>query len=169
MLTWSGGGIGQSCQNIIISQKQCCEFYTINNWYIVIIKVPTLLLMQSGKCHKWNWCYLCWLYVSKWNLMICELCVRNEFWNIAIYLKMEVADIYIGGGHVTPASPSWTRPARCWYTDVFSGDVPRNVEQRNIFLHNIFIITCAGVQVWNRRPSVRRVLVLTMHNRLLQD
>jgi hypothetical protein len=31
------------------------------------------------------------------------------------------------------------------------------------YLYNIFINTCAGVQVSNRRPSVRRVLVLTMH------
>jgi hypothetical protein len=39
----------------------------------------------------------------------------------------------------------------------------------SLFVWNIFIITCAGVQVCNRRPYVQRVLVLTMHNGLLQD
>jgi hypothetical protein len=36
-------------------------------------------------------------------------------------------------------------------------------------LLNIYIITSVGVQVCDRRPSVRRVLWLTMHNKLLQD
>jgi hypothetical protein len=37
------------------------------------------------------------------------------------------------------------------------------------FLLNIYFITSVGVQVCDRRPSVRRVLWLTMHNKLLQD
>jgi hypothetical protein len=36
-------------------------------------------------------------------------------------------------------------------------------------LLNIYFITSVGVQVCDRRPSVRRVLWLTMHNKLLQD
>jgi hypothetical protein len=36
-------------------------------------------------------------------------------------------------------------------------------------LLNIGFITSVGVQVCDRRPSVRRVLWLTMHNKLLQD
>jgi hypothetical protein len=40
-------------------------------------------------------------------------------------------------------------------------------EQREyIFLLNIGFITSVGVHVCDRRPSVRRVLWLTMHNRL---
>jgi hypothetical protein len=36
-------------------------------------------------------------------------------------------------------------------------------------LLNIYFITSVGVQVCDRRPSVRRVLWLTMHNKLSQD
>jgi hypothetical protein len=37
------------------------------------------------------------------------------------------------------------------------------------FLLNIGFITSVGVQVCDRRPSVRRVFWLTMHNKLSQD
>jgi hypothetical protein len=55
---------------------------------------------------------------------------------------------------------------QCWRAMTATSPFCR---QAPYLLLNIGFITSVGVQVCDRRPSVRRVLWLTMHNKLLQD
>jgi hypothetical protein len=54
-------------------------------------------------------------------------------------------------------------------TQNWSGQGESDCLIKTKLLLNIGFITSVGVQVCDRRPSVRRVLWLTMHNKLLQD
>ena len=73
--------------------------------------------------------------------------------------------LFMLGFAYLPLVSSWICPPSVFKSPAFSTLMRLFMD----LLLNIYFITSVGVQVCDRRPSVRRVLWLTMHNKLLQD